>query len=236
VNKGDQIDLSAPGEDGLSEQRFTLLRALQDHPFSDSKDYRTYKKKEQLFEEEKRPRGVYCINRGKVKVFKRGIDGKEQIVHLAREGDLLGYRAMFSEENYPVGAAALEECSVCFIPRDSFYKILKSAPDLYERLLRQACRELAVMTGKVTNLAQKTVRERAAIGLLHLRDIYSDEHGDPVTLNLTREDLANIVGTATETLIRLLHVLKDENVIESKGRKITIIDVEALQDIANYQG
>lgn len=215
------------------EAMFAMLRALQEHPLSEKKSFRTYKKKEFLFEEGVRPKGVYCINRGKAKVFKRGIDGKEQIVHLAREGDLLGYRALISDEAYPVSCAALEECSICFIPKSDFLAILADVPVLYEQLLKQACRELGVMTSKLTNLAQKTVKERAAIGLLLLQDIYSTPEDGAVTINLTREDLANIVGTATETLIRLLHSFKDEAIIESKGRKITILDTAALERIAN---
>ncbi len=219
--------------DQHTQEMFALLRSLQEHPLSSGKSYRTYKKKELLFEEGNRPKGVYCINKGKAKVFKRGIDGKEQIVHLAREGDLLGYRALISNEQYPVGAATLEECSICFIPKTAVFKILKDMPELYEKLLRQACRELGLMTSKITNLAQKTVRQRAAIGLLTLRDIYQDANGDPVTINLTREDIANIVGTATETLIRLLQDFKSEGIIESKGRRITIKDVPTLHKIAN---
>lgn len=216
----------------LNQERFTLLNALQEHPVAEHNPSKVYKKKEFLFEEGKFPKGVYCINQGKAKVFKRGHDGKEQIVHLAREGDVLGYRALMSNEPYPVSCAALEQCSIVFIPIADFKAILEDQPVLYERLLRQACRELGVMTSNMTNLAQKTVKQRLAIGLLMLKDIYSESESE-VIISMTREDMANIVGTATESLIRLLNELKTAGVIESVGRKIKIVNVQELHTIAN---
>lgn len=199
----------------------------------ETKSSNVYKKGQILFHEGTRPMGIFCINRGKVKVYKLGADGKEQIIQIAKEGDILGYKAMLGEENYPVSTETLEESNICFVPRNNFIEILEKSPDLYQKLLKKVCQEIGVMTENITNLAQKSVRERLALTLVMLNDTYgmdATENGS-VTINLTREDLANIVGTATETLIRLLHDLKEEHLIETEGRKITIRDTKKLAKI-----
>ena len=195
----------------------------------------TYRKGQILFHEGTRPLGVYCINKGKIKLYKLGNEGKEQIIQLAKEGDILGYRAMISEEVYPVSAETLEECHVCFIPKQEFVKMITDNRELYARLFKHACHELGIMAQNVTNLAQKTVRERLAITLIGLKDIYEPDpdEDDKIVINLTREDLANIVGTATETLIRLLHDFKEDKIITTKGRKIILENERELVRIAN---
>jgi CRP-like cAMP-binding protein len=194
-----------------------------------------YRKGQILFHEGTRPLGVYCVNKGKIKLYKLGNEGKEQIIQLAKEGDILGYRAMISEEVYPVSAETLEESHVCFIPKQDFLQMIAESPELYGRLFKHACHELGIMAQNVTNLAQKTVRERLAITLIMLKDTYGidKEENNKVVINLTREDLANIVGTATETLIRLLHDFKEDKIITTKGRKILLEDERELVRIAN---
>ena len=198
--------------------------------FSDSKSCAEYKKGQVLFHEGTRPLGVFCLNQGKVKVFKTGFDGKDQIIKISRAGDLLGYKAMISEDTYSVTAEALEDTKVCFVPKGDFLTILDGSPHFNNILLKEACKELGVMTESLTSLAQKSVRERLAVTLLMLNDTYGLdlESEGPVEINLTREDLANIVGTATETIIRLLHDFKEEKLIESKGRKIRILEPKKL--------
>jgi len=184
----------------------------------------------ELFKEGSAPRGVYAINRGKVKVYRLGKDGKEQIIHLARQGDLLGYRTLISGDQFPVGASTLEATDLCFIPATEFHAVLDASPELHRKLLQQACRELGYMTGALTDLAQKTTRERLLLTLDRLCDIYDDSRDDQqrVSINLTREDLANIVGTATESLIRSLKELKKEGLIVTQGRRIVVPRREAL--------
>jgi len=206
------------------------LTAINGH-----KSTNVHRKGQILFHEGTRPMGVYCINKGKLKLYKLGNEGKEQIIQLAKEGEILGYRSMMSEELYPVSAETLEECHVCFIPKQDFLEMLANNHELYAKLFKHACHELGIMTQNVTNLAQKTVRERLAITFIMLKETYgeSQEENDKVVINLTREDLANIVGTATETLIRLLHDFKEDNIISTAGRKIIIEKEEELIRIAN---
>lgn len=167
-------------------------------------------------------------------MYKLGADGKEQIIRIARESDILGYKAMISEEEYTVTAETLEECTICFLPKHDFLQLIADSPVFNKRLMQSICHEVGEMSSKLINLAQKSVRERFAVTLLMLHDTYSTEgeSGEKVAINLTREDLANIVGTATETLIRLLHDFKEEGLIETQGRKIVVKNNRGLAKAA----
>lgn len=200
-----------------------------------NKSCTAYKKGQIIFHEDTRPLGVFCVNKGKLKVYKTGDDGKDQIIQISKPGDLLGYRAMIGEDLYPVTAEALEEVHVCFVPKSEFERLLDESKDFSNMLLKEACHELGMMTELMTNLAQKTVRERLAVSLLKLKDIYENDTNEEglAEINLTREDLANIVGTATETIIRLLHDFKEENLIKTNGRKIMVLDAPRLVKVGN---
>lgn len=186
-----------------------------------------YKKHQAVFLEGSFPRGVYCINQGLVKIFKRGDEGKEQIIHIAKAGEIVGFRAMFTEEPYKVGAAALEDCYICFIGKEDFLNLIESNPILRKGIIKELSKELADRADFITNMAQKSVRERLAFTMLILLDVFDNE-----PINLSREDLANFVGTATETLIRLLKDFKGEGIIEVQTRKIHVIDRQRLLSIA----
>ncbi|MDC3252847.1 Crp/Fnr family transcriptional regulator [Crocinitomicaceae bacterium] len=170
------------------------------------------------------------MNEGKVKIFRIVEEGKEQIIHLAAAGDVVGFRAMFSGEPYKVSATTLEESNICFISKNDFLNYVDVNPILRNGIMQELSRELADRAAFITNLAQKSVRERLASSLVILNDIYEKE-----IINLTREDLANFVGTATETLIRLLKDFKEETLIKTHGRKIEILDKERLLSIAGAQ-
>lgn len=209
---------------------FGSLCAAELAQVSEAKSCTSYRKGQVLFHEGTRPLGVFCLYEGKVKIYKLGADGKEQIIRVARESDILGYKAMISEEAYQVTAETLEDCTICFLPRQDFMQLVTESPAFNKRLLQSICHELGTMSAGMTNLAQKSVRERLALTLLMLRDTYGsgERENEEVVINLTREDMANIVGTATETLIRLLHDFKEENLIETRGRKIVVKDPKGL--------
>jgi CRP/FNR family transcriptional regulator len=162
-----------------------------------------------------------------VKIFKRGDEGKEQIIHIAKSGEMVGFRAMFTEEPYKVGAEALEESNICFISREDFLNLMDVNPVLRNGIIKELSKELADRADFITNMAQKSVRERLAFAMLILMDVF-----DPKPINLSREDLANFVGTATETLIRLLKDFKEERIIEVQTRKIFVLDRQRLLQIA----
>ncbi|WKN41146.1 Crp/Fnr family transcriptional regulator [Tunicatimonas pelagia] len=216
----------------------SLFGALCSHQLtniSDNKSCTLYKKGQVLFHEGTRPLGVFCINRGKVKVYKLGYDGKEQITHIANDGGLLGYKALLAEETYQVSAETLEDCTICFLPKSTFLQTLQESSDFNQQIMKQVCHELGLMTENLTNQAQRTVRERLAITLLKLKDTYGMDAQDdgPIEINLTRDDLANMVGTATETLIRLLHEFKEDGLVSTQGRKIRVEDSQGLVRTAN---
>ena len=186
-----------------------------------------YKKNQPLFLEGSTPRGVFCLNSGKVKIFARGEEGKEQIIHLSAGGEIVGFRAMFSGEPYKVSATTLEECNICFISKSDFLDMVDTNVTLRNGIMKELSTELADRATFITNMAQKSVRERLAFSLILLQDVYKDE-----MINLTREDLANFVGTATETLIRLLKDFKEEKLIQTHARKIEILSKEGLLKVS----
>lgn len=197
-----------------------------------------YKKGQTLFYEGTRPLGIYCVNTGKIKVFKMSSQGKEQIIKICQAGDLLGYRATLSEEFYSASSTVIEDATVCFIPKDDFLKVLNTNPTFYSKVVRQLCHELGLAREQVTDLAQKSVRERLAGNLLMLFKSYHAENDDDTMIDiaLSREDLANIVGTATETVIRLLSDFKKEGLVDLQGKKIKILKPKELAREADFYG
>lgn len=193
------------------------------------------KKNQIIFLEGTRPLGVYSITSGRIKIYKTGVEGKDQIIQILKSGDLMGYRAMLSEEQYPVSAETLEDTALCFIPKKDFIGAMSSNADLTKEVIKSLSKDLTNMADSITVLAQKPVRERLAGALMVLIDTYDIDESKGVSngINLTREDLANMVGTATETLIRLLHDFKDEQLIETQGRKILIKNKAELKKVAN---
>lgn len=201
---------------------------------SDSKTCSVYKKGQVLFNEGGHPFGIYCVNKGKIKVSILGDEGKEQIVRLAKEGDVLGYRSMLAAERYNATATALEDSQVCFIPKEVFLKAVKTDSNLSLEVMKLLSSQLKEAEVKLTHLAQKPVRERLAETLLFLKETYGfEQNSEVLSVQLSREEIANLVGTATETAIRLLSELNKEGVIELIGKKIKINNLKLLTRIAN---
>lgn len=206
---------------------FSAIHGDNVSEFDVHKSCHFYKKNQSLFVEGSFPRGVFCINHGKVKIYALGDEGKEQIVHIAREGEVVGFRSMLSGEPYRLSASTLEDANICFVAKDDFLNMLDTNVVMRNSVLKELSKELGERAIFITNLAQKSVRERLAYSLLLLQDVYGEE-----PINLTREDLANFVGTATETLIRLLKDFKDEHLIDVQTRKVFITNKEALLQLA----
>jgi CRP-like cAMP-binding protein len=197
------------------------------------KDFRQYKRGEILYREGNRISGFYCINKGIIKVFKTGFDGKEQIIRFAKPGDIIAYRSVLSNESACTSAKVIEECQACFIPSEILIKLVKTNSSFAHELLKLACHELGEANSFITDIAQKTVRERLAeIILLLVNDFGLDEQNF-LQISLTREELANIVGTATESVIRLLSEFKSDKFVELNGRKIRILNKKGLEKISN---
>lgn len=191
-----------------------------------------YRKGQIIFYEGKGALGIYCIHSGKIKVFKLGSEGKEQIVRVALPGELLGLRSMISGRPHSASATALTDSVCCFISKRKFFQLTIKYPEISQRIMIVLSQLLDGAEDKITSLAQKSVRERLAETLLALDEAFkTDQLSDGTVISLSREDLANLVGTATETVIRLLSEFKHDDLIEIRGRKIKLLNKKALHKI-----
>jgi len=198
------------------------------------KSCNVYNKSQILFHEGNRNNGIYCINKGKIKLFQLGFEGKEQIIRFAKEGDIIGYRSLLSEEPLSATATALEDdTTVCFIPRIQVLKMITENPNFNFKMLKILSHELGEAAKIITDLAQKPVRERLAETLLILKDTFDLDEEKAIQVKLSREELANIVGTATESVIRLLSEFKKENLIALEGKNIKLLNIPGLTRTAN---
>ena len=199
-----------------------------------AKQCQAYKKGQLIFQEGNRPAGLHVIYSGKVKVTKLGGDGKEQIIRLAKPGDLVGYRALIAETNYSASAVALDDCTVCMIPKHDFQLVIQQNIQISNGLMKLLSTTLGNAETRMLQLAYKPVRERLAEALLLLQSTYEPEKStEPFSIAISREDLASIVGTVKETCIRLLAELKDEGIICTKGSNITLLEPEKLYEITH---
>ncbi|MGZ4156254.1 MAG: Crp/Fnr family transcriptional regulator, partial [Bacteroidia bacterium] len=190
------------------------------------------KKGEIIFKKGTPSKGVYILRKGKVKIYQVNQDGKSQILYIYKKGEFFGYKPLLCNETHPITASVVEDAVISFIPKIPFFNVLKISPQLSNRLLFNLSHEFSVWVNTATAFAQQTVKERFALTLLILNEKYKKEGSDkPVELNLSREDLASYVGTAIETLVRILKELKEKKILEVKGRKIKIINPDALLEM-----
>lgn len=181
-----------------------------------------------IFEDGEVPNGVYFLNRGTAKLSKQGVYGKDQILRFIKEGDLIGYRSLLCGEDFQAEAEAMTEVEATFLPADLFLQLLEVAPKFSFVMLQKIAFELGESSNTVTFLAQKTVRERLAEILLLLEQKLGTDPEGFIKISLTREEIANIIGTATESAIRLISEFKQDKLIEVEGRNIKILNHEKL--------
>ena len=192
-----------------------------------------YKKNEIIFREGDKPTGLISLSEGKVKIFKEGIGGREQIVRLAKPVGFIGYRALFSEDNYLATAIALENSTVCVIEKEGLFKVLRESPDLTMLILKYLATELGFSNSRCVTLTQKHVRGRLAESILVLKDTYGlEEDSKTIKAYLSREDLASLSNMTNSNAIRTLSLFAQEGVIEIDGRKIKILDLNQLERIS----
>lgn len=193
------------------------------------------KKGKVLFNEGSFSKGVYILRKGKVKIYKTNKSGKQSIVYIFRKGEIFGYRPLLCDEPHPTSGAALEDCSIYFINKKSFLNTLDRSPVLTRSLLVNLSHEFSVLINQLSIFAQQQVKERVALVLRILNEKYKkDEKEFPVTINLSRDDIANYVGTSIEPLVRTLRLFKDEKIIRTEGRKIIILKPKELEKIATF--
>jgi CRP/FNR family transcriptional regulator len=217
----------------------SILRDVDDYALQNldsTKACYVYKKGQVIFSEGIPPTGLFCVHKGKVKVYKTGAEGREKIMRLVKHGDVMGYRSLLTGEPSSVSAAALEESVICCIPQETFFKLLRGNGGFSMRIIELLSSELGKAEEDIVHIAQKPVRERLAEALILLRDTYGTEDGASPALNvsLSREELAGIVGTAVETLVRALAEFKRQRVISTEKKKIRILDLPRLVKIGNF--
>jgi len=183
-----------------------------------------FKKGQNIFHEGICARGVYYIKSGLIKFSLYGKEGKEQIVRFGNSGDIVGYRSVLSQQPISTNIIALSDVTSYFIPKNIFLKYISNDKKFTEEVLKVACQELGEACKIITNFAQKNARERLVEVLLILRNTYStDEHGY-TNIHLKREEYANTIGTATETVVRYLKEFKQLGIVALKGRKIKMME------------
>lgn len=193
-----------------------------------------FNKGQVIFYEDHPVFGIYCVNSGKIKIYRTTSDGKRKILRISGPGELIGHWSLFADKSYSCTAEAMEEATVCFIDRQVLYSLISESKDVSWQIIKQLARELVRTDEHITDIAHLSVRERLAGMLLFLKDRYGEDNDEGVTLNLplSREDLADLIGTSTETAVRNLSELREEGIIKSDKRQIVILSAERLSRIA----
>ena len=181
-----------------------------------------------IYHEGSRINGTYIILSGILKIYKTGFDGKEQIIRFAKSGDLIGFRSVISDELACTTTKVINDALLCYLPGDALTSLIKTNSEFAMALMKLTCKELGESNKFLTDIAQKTVRERLAEVLLLLMDTFDLDEDNTLRISLTREELANMVGTATESVIRLLSEFKADKLIELNGRKIKLLNIPKL--------
>ncbi len=213
-------------------RQFSSLKALNKEELlrmANCKTSYTIKKGEPIFEEGEVTNGIYCVKEGVCKLSKLSDNGKDQIVKLVKPGELLGQRSMISDEPANLSAVALEDMEVCFIPRSEIMHFFTQNNQFSMNVMKTICGDLKDADDHMVNMAQKTVRQRLAETLIYLEETFGKNDDGTLRIQLSREELAGMIGTATESCIRLLSELNKSEYIELIGKKIKLLDKNKLK-------
>lgn len=218
----------------FNDKAFKEILSKEDYnKYINAKQTQFFNKGETLFEEGNTVEGVFFIESGTAKLFKVGFTKKEQILRFIKEGDIVGYRSLLVGEPFQATAEAMSDLQAIFIPSEVFLNLLEVDSQLSYAMLQKICFELGESANIVTFLAQKTVRERLAEVLLMLEQKLGTDAEGFIKISLTREDIANLIGTATESAIRLISEFKQDKYIEVEGRNIKVINHEKLKKLGH---
>ena len=216
-------------------REFSAIKALKKEELfriADCKTSYTIKKGEPIFNEGDALNGIYCIKDGVCKLSKLSDNGKDQIVKLVKKGELLGQRSLISEESTNLSAIAIEDMQVCFIPKQEILQFFNENNQFSLNMMKSVCGDLKDADDNMVNLAQKTVKQRLAEVLIKLETDFGTHEDGSLKIQLSREEIAGMIGTATESCIRLLSELNKSELIELSGKKIFIADKNKLKRFA----
>ncbi|OYX85440.1 MAG: Crp/Fnr family transcriptional regulator [Flavobacteriales bacterium 32-34-25] len=217
-------------------RQLSALKALNKEQIiqlANSKRTQVVKKGEAIIEEGEIMNGVFCIKEGIGKLSKLSANGRDQIVKLVKSGELLGQRSMISDEPANLSATAIADMEVCFIPKSEIIQFFNNNNQFSMNLMKSVCEDLKHADDHTVDMAQKTVKERLAEKLLYLNNTFGVNADQSLKAQLSREELAGIIGTATESCIRLLSEFKKLGLIELKGKLIFLKDIKGLKKVAN---
>jgi CRP-like cAMP-binding protein len=200
-----------------------------------SEQYKTslQKKKQAIYAEDSVPKFVFFVKKGKVKTYKTNELGKELINGLYNEGDFFGYLALLEDANYQDTAMTLEDSEISMIPKEDFFALVYKSPEVSRKFINILSNNISERENQLIKLAYNSVRKRVAEALVTLYNKYKKEGEAKFSISISREDLAHLVGTATETVIRTLSDFKDEKLIEITGGSIAILNPEKLAKMKN---
>ena len=220
----------APSQEGINEFIKDVKSSGLITQLSDQYDVETYSKKQTLYQESKRPRYLYYLVKGKVKGFKTHEDGKEYITDLFSDGDFMGYPALIEDKNYDDSAVVMDESEIMQIPKEDFLQMIYGNIDVAAKFIRIITQNVKDKEERLLSLAYSSLRKRVAKALVDIQAKFNAEHPNK-PLEISREDFAHYVGTATESLIRTLSDFKSEKLIAIKEGKISIINAEKLANL-----
>jgi CRP-like cAMP-binding protein len=220
----------APSQEGINEFIKDVKSSGLISQLADQYDVETYSKKQTLYQESKRPRYLYYLVKGKVKGFKTHEDGKEYITDLFSVGDFMGYPAIIEDKNYDDSAVVMEEAEIMQIPKEDFLQMIYGNMDVAAKFIRIITQNVKEKEERLLSLAYSSLRKRVAKALIDIQAKFNAAHPNK-PLEISREDFAHYVGTATESLIRTLSDFKSEKLIAIKEGKISIINAEKLANL-----
>jgi len=216
-------------------REFGTLKSLtkeQLKSMSDNKDTISFKKGDILFSEGSNLNGVYCVKEGICKLSKLNANGKEQIIKFIKGGEMLGYRSVLGEEPVSLTVTALKDMEACFISKKDIFDSIRENPKFSMHMMKTICHDLRDANITIANMSQKSVRERLADTLLFLKETFNEDKDGYLDIILTREEISSVIGTATESAIRLLSEFKKNGIITLSGKKIKLLDLVSLQKIS----
>jgi len=216
-------------------RRFNSLKALSKDELmriSNCKTSKFVSKGEVIFKEGEKLNGIFCVRDGICKVSKLSENGKDHIVKLLKKGDILGQRSLINNESTNLSAVAVNDMELCFIPKDEIMNDLRKNPNFSIEMMREMAQKIRETDNMLIDFAQKSVKQRLANTILFLRETFKEDAEGYVDIVLTREEIASVIGTATESAIRLLSEFKKKNLIEFSGKKLKITDEKELEKIS----
>lgn len=231
LKKSEQVKAAAEKNAGITGAIKNEIDTLKE--LTSNRNVNKYKKKQLVFSEGNRPACLYYVQKGKIKTYKTNEDGKELVVDLYTEGDFLGHIALLENNNYKESAEAMEESELAIIPREDFEEVINYNPAVSRKFIQLLAKNISEKENHLLNLAYNSLRKKVADALLRIHKKYNTTLNSNFSITLSRENLATIAGTATESLIRTLSDFKNERLIDIDEGNIIILNEKKLENLVN---